>query len=121
MKLGKSGYCSCMANCKFDDNFTEPRSCNGRTRLEQSRKNQDLVDYVYAKYENNGKESDEIFDEMLADLYNYDMLKGKYLSVVESSKATDKDYTKLLVTDEMLEYVCHTSKRGLVENTCPEA
>ncbi|GJQ91369.1 hypothetical protein Tco_0002508 [Tanacetum coccineum] len=30
---------------------------------------------------------------------------GKYLSVVESSKATDKDYTKLLVTDEMLEYV----------------
>ncbi|GKC19252.1 hypothetical protein Tco_1021402 [Tanacetum coccineum] len=30
---------------------------------------------------------------------------GKYLSVIESSKATNKDYTKLLVTDEMLEYV----------------
>ncbi|GJS59295.1 hypothetical protein Tco_0654079 [Tanacetum coccineum] len=30
---------------------------------------------------------------------------GKYLSMVESSKATNKDYTKLLVTIEMLEYV----------------
>ncbi|GJY23586.1 hypothetical protein Tco_0397244 [Tanacetum coccineum] len=37
-------------------------------------KTQDLVDYVYAKYGNSWKESDEIFDEILDDLYNYDML-----------------------------------------------
>ncbi|GJS32530.1 hypothetical protein Tco_0530912 [Tanacetum coccineum] len=30
---------------------------------------------------------------------------GKYLSMVEFSKATNKDYTKLLVTIEMIEYV----------------
>ncbi|GKA91147.1 hypothetical protein Tco_0813017 [Tanacetum coccineum] len=30
---------------------------------------------------------------------------GKYLSMIESLKATNKDYTKLLVTDETLEYV----------------
>ena len=30
---------------------------------------------------------------------------GKYLSMVESSKATDKDYTKLLGTNEMIEYI----------------
>ncbi|GKE22432.1 hypothetical protein Tco_1433944 [Tanacetum coccineum] len=67
-------------------------------------KTQDLVYYVYAKYRNSWKKSDEISDEMLADLYNYAMLKvGKYLSMIESSKATNKDYTKLLVTHEMLE------------------
>ncbi|GJV97220.1 hypothetical protein Tco_1548797 [Tanacetum coccineum] len=32
-------------------------------------------DYVYAKYGNSWKESDEVTDEMLADLYNYAMLK----------------------------------------------
>ncbi|GJY20405.1 hypothetical protein Tco_0392971, partial [Tanacetum coccineum] len=34
-----------------------------------------------------------------------DIYSGKYLSMVESLKATDKDYRKLLVIDEMLEYV----------------
>ncbi|GJX64756.1 hypothetical protein Tco_0299099 [Tanacetum coccineum] len=121
-------------------------------------KTHDFVDYVYAKYGNSWKESDEISDEMLADLYNYAMLKGlcvscivlymvkvlmvvpntlnglkmvskhplwsanglqntpnglhiicsvrKYLSMVESSKATNKDYTKGGGTIEMIvEYV----------------
>ncbi|GJX72165.1 hypothetical protein Tco_0309336 [Tanacetum coccineum] len=75
----------------------------GMMKSTRNRRTMDLVDYVYVKYGNNWKESDEISDEMLVDLYNYDMLKGKYLSVIESSKATDKDYTKLLVTDEMLD------------------
>ncbi|GJW06069.1 hypothetical protein Tco_1568492 [Tanacetum coccineum] len=35
----------------------------------------DLADYVYAKYGNSWKESDEVTDEMLDDLYNYAMLK----------------------------------------------
>nr|GEV16715.1 peptidase C48, SUMO/sentrin/Ubl1 [Tanacetum cinerariifolium] len=65
----------------------------------------DMADYLYAKYGNNWKESNEFSDKLLDDLYNYAILKGKYLSMVESSKATDKDYKKLLVTDEMLEYV----------------
>nr|GEY01035.1 peptidase C48, SUMO/sentrin/Ubl1 [Tanacetum cinerariifolium] len=66
------------------------------------KKTQNMVDYVYAKYENRWKQSDEVTDEMLADLYNYAMLKGKFLSMVESSKATYKGYTKLLVIDEMV-------------------
>ncbi|GJU19614.1 hypothetical protein Tco_1152956 [Tanacetum coccineum] len=36
---------------------------------------QDLVDYVYAKYGNSWKESDEATDEMLDDLYNFAMMK----------------------------------------------
>nr|GEZ31969.1 hypothetical protein CTI12_AA415750 [Tanacetum cinerariifolium] len=73
-----------------------------------------MVDYVYAKYWKNWKQSDEVSDEMLDDLYNHAMLKGyciccivlymvkgKYLSMVESSKATNKDYRKLLVIDEI--------------------
>ncbi|GJW64715.1 hypothetical protein Tco_0116599 [Tanacetum coccineum] len=62
---------------------------------------QDLIDYVYAKYENSWKESDETTDEMLDDLYNFAMMKEKYLSMVESKKGK----AKLIVSDEMVEYV----------------
>ncbi|GJY08156.1 hypothetical protein Tco_0375210 [Tanacetum coccineum] len=65
----------------------------------------DMIDYVYAKYGKNWKEINEVSNKLLDDLYNYAMLKGKYVSMIESSKATYKDYRKLLVTDEMLEYV----------------
>ncbi|GJZ70477.1 hypothetical protein Tco_0634027 [Tanacetum coccineum] len=62
---------------------------------------QDLVDYVYVKYGNTWKESDEATDEMIDDLYNFSMMKEKYLSMVESEKGK----AKLMVTDEMVEYV----------------
>ncbi|GKE87527.1 hypothetical protein Tco_1565002 [Tanacetum coccineum] len=65
----------------------------------------DMIDYVYAKYGKNWKEINEVSNKLLDDLYNYAMLKGKYVSMIESSKATYKFYRKLLVTDEMLEYV----------------
>ncbi|GKB15942.1 hypothetical protein Tco_0849865 [Tanacetum coccineum] len=67
---------------------------------------QDLVDYVYDKYRNV-----PVTDEMLDDLYNFAIMKEKYLSMVEfekkveSSNATEKIYRKLMVTDDMVEYV----------------
>ncbi|GJZ07131.1 hypothetical protein Tco_0540924 [Tanacetum coccineum] len=75
----------------------------------------DLVEYVYNKYG-----SVEVIDEMLDDLYNYAMMKNKFLSMVEaekkaklmvkskkveSEKATEKIYRKLMVTKDMVEYV----------------
>ncbi|GJV29738.1 hypothetical protein Tco_1386186 [Tanacetum coccineum] len=65
-----------------------------------------LIDYVYAKYENIWKESDEAIDEMLDDLYNFAMMKEKYLSMVESEKGK----AKLMVSDEMVE--CVLAKYG---------
>ncbi|GJW50664.1 hypothetical protein Tco_0092015 [Tanacetum coccineum] len=67
---------------------------------------QDSVDYVYDKYQNV-----PVTDEMLDDLYNFAIMKEKYLSMVESEKkvessnATEKIYRKLMVTDDMVEYV----------------
>nr|GEW63132.1 peptidase C48, SUMO/sentrin/Ubl1 [Tanacetum cinerariifolium] len=51
---------------------------------------QDLIDYVYAKYGNTWKESDEATDEMLDDLYNFAMMKK-----------SKKRKAKLMVSDEM--------------------
>ncbi|GJR62904.1 hypothetical protein Tco_1505066 [Tanacetum coccineum] len=67
---------------------------------------QDLVEYVYDKYVNV-----PVTDEMLDDLYNFAMLKEKYLSMVESEKKaklmveSKKGKAKLMVSDEMVEYV----------------
>ncbi|GJV07431.1 hypothetical protein Tco_1345087 [Tanacetum coccineum] len=52
----------------------------------------DLVDYVYDKYGNV-----PVIDEMLDDLYNFAMMKKKFLSMVESEKVTEKIYRKLLI------------------------
>nr|GEV96674.1 hypothetical protein [Tanacetum cinerariifolium] len=49
-------------------------------------------DYVYAKYVNNWKESDEATDEMLGGLYNFDMMKE-----------SEKGKAKLMVSNEMIE------------------
>ncbi|GKC37623.1 hypothetical protein Tco_1050007 [Tanacetum coccineum] len=51
-------------------------------------------DYVYAKYGNNWKESDEATNQMLDDIYNFAMMK-------ESKKGK----AKLIVFEEMVEYV----------------
>ncbi|GJT51022.1 hypothetical protein Tco_0977179 [Tanacetum coccineum] len=61
---------------------------------------QDLVDYVYAKYGNSWKESNEATDEMLDNLYSFAMMKEKYLSMVESLKATKKGKAKLMMIKE---------------------
>nr|GEV07035.1 hypothetical protein [Tanacetum cinerariifolium] len=67
---------------------------------------QDLVDSVYDKYRNV-----PVTDEMLDDLYNFAMMKEKYFSMVESKKkvessnAIEKIYRKLMVTNDMVEYV----------------
>ncbi|GJX33814.1 hypothetical protein Tco_0245371 [Tanacetum coccineum] len=65
-------------------------------------------DYVYAKYGNSWKESDEATDEMLDDLYNFAMMKEKYLSMVESEKGK----AKLIVSDEMVEYTAFIDDKG---------
>ncbi|GJX64505.1 hypothetical protein Tco_0298848 [Tanacetum coccineum] len=57
-----------------------------------------LVDYVYDKYGNV-----PVTDEMLDDLYNFAMMKES--EKVESSNATEKIFRKLMVTDDMVEYV----------------
>nr|GEU60282.1 hypothetical protein [Tanacetum cinerariifolium] len=62
---------------------------------------QDLVDYVYAKYGNSENESEEATDQMLDNLYNFSVMKEKYLSMVES----EKEKAKMMVSDEMVEYV----------------
>ncbi|GKD80915.1 hypothetical protein Tco_1347754 [Tanacetum coccineum] len=67
---------------------------------------QDLVEYVYDKYVNVS-----VTNEMLNDLYNFAMMKEKYLSMVESEKKaklmveSEKGKAKLMVFDEMVEYV----------------
>ncbi|GJS90796.1 hypothetical protein Tco_0773432 [Tanacetum coccineum] len=60
-------------------------------------------DYVYDKYGNV-----PVTDEMLDDVYNFAMMKKKFLTMVESEKvefekATKKIYRKLMVTDDMVE------------------
>nr|GEV21953.1 zinc finger BED domain-containing protein RICESLEEPER 2-like [Tanacetum cinerariifolium] len=55
-----------------------------------------LVDYVYDKYRNV-----PVTDEMLDGLYNYVMMKEA--EKVESEKAAEKIYRKLMVTDDMVE------------------
>ncbi|GJS56522.1 hypothetical protein Tco_0629884 [Tanacetum coccineum] len=75
---------------------------------------QDLVDYVYAKYGNSWKESDEATDQMLDDLYNFVVMK-EYLSMVESEKGK----AKMMVYDEMVEYVLaklHDKRKGKVDD-----
>ncbi|GKC66464.1 hypothetical protein Tco_1099062 [Tanacetum coccineum] len=67
------------------------------------KRTQDLVEYVYDKYENV-----PVTDEMLDDLYNFAMMKEKYLSMVESEKKaklmveSEKGKAKLIVLDEMV-------------------
>nr|GEW21071.1 hypothetical protein [Tanacetum cinerariifolium] len=60
---------------------------------------QHLVDYVYAKYGNNRKKRNETTDEMLDDLYNFAMMKE-----------FKKGKAKLMVSDEMVEYVLANQK-----------
>ncbi|GJV87813.1 hypothetical protein Tco_1531751 [Tanacetum coccineum] len=67
---------------------------------------QDLIEYVYDKYVNT-----TVTDEMLDDLYNFAMMKEKYLSMVESEKEkaklmveSEKEKAKLMVSDEMIKY-----------------
>ncbi|GKC74385.1 hypothetical protein Tco_1120268 [Tanacetum coccineum] len=75
----------------------------------------DLVDYVYDKYENI-----PVTDEMLDDLYNFAMMKEKFLSMVESKKVeskkdTEKIYRKLTVTDDMIKYGKDDKGKGKVK------
>nr|GEV65395.1 peptidase C48, SUMO/sentrin/Ubl1 [Tanacetum cinerariifolium] len=54
----------------------------------------DLIDYVYAKYENSWKKSDEAIHEMLDDLYNFVMLKG-----LSECKASESNIRRIRVKD----------------------
>ncbi|GJQ97244.1 hypothetical protein Tco_0008383 [Tanacetum coccineum] len=65
----------------------------------------DLVDYVYDKYR-----KVPVTAEMLDDLYNFALMKKKFLSMVEAKKvefkkAIEKIYKKLMVINDMVEYV----------------
>ncbi|GJS16180.1 hypothetical protein Tco_0410652 [Tanacetum coccineum] len=90
------------------DKINKKRTEQDWSRVERT---PDLIDYVYNKYGDV-----EVTDEMVEDLYDYDMMKNKFLSMVEAEKKakmmvesknveSEKIYRKLMATDDMVEYV----------------
>ncbi|GKC78705.1 hypothetical protein Tco_1129479 [Tanacetum coccineum] len=70
----------------------------------------DLVDYVYDKYENI-----PVTDEMLDDLYNFAMMKEKFLSMVESKKKFDDQIADVILEDLYIKYGKDDKGKGKVK------
>ncbi|GJY80922.1 hypothetical protein Tco_0493673, partial [Tanacetum coccineum] len=69
-----------------------------------------ILDDVYDIFYRDKEAETEVAKES-EDMALY-IMKEKFLSMVESEKATVKDYTKLVVTDEMVDYTAFIDEKG---------
>ncbi|GJX93358.1 hypothetical protein Tco_0347944 [Tanacetum coccineum] len=84
--------------------------CNWR---EDNSWSQIIVEDIYNTFYKDEAEADEEVElAKESEDMSLSIMKEKFLSMIESEKATVKDYTKLVVTDEMIDYTSFIDDKG---------